>query len=125
MKSIALPRLPRIDEGNAAPIETADVARCHAETGDTRGRGHLRVKRLDGGADPPAGHDDLRIVLHCKDDEKRYLTSPPSHVSHSGRIAPATPVNAPSSSSATRSRAGSTGPGIRACPFGMRLKPDL
>src|SRR5262245_41501449 len=43
----------------------------------------------------------------------------------SGRIGPDTPVKAPSTSSQTRSRAGSTGPGMRARPFGMRLKPDL
>ena len=41
----------------------------------------------------------------------------------SGRTAPLTPSNAPSATSQTSSRAGSTGPGIVACPFGMRLKP--
>ena len=43
----------------------------------------------------------------------------------SGRIGPDTPSNAPSPSSQTRSRAGSTGPGMVARPLGMRLKPDL
>ena len=43
----------------------------------------------------------------------------------SGRIGPDTPSNAPSTSSQTRSRAGSTGPGMVARPLGMRLKPDL
>jgi hypothetical protein len=47
------------------------------------------------------------------------------YVSHSGRTRPATPTNAPSTSSATKSRAGSTGPGILACPLGMRLNPAL
>jgi len=43
----------------------------------------------------------------------------------SGRIGPDTPSNAPSTSSQTRSRAGSTGPGMVARPLGIRLKPDL
>ena len=43
----------------------------------------------------------------------------------SGRIGPDTPSNAPSASSHTSSRAGSTGPGIFACPFGILLKPSL
>ena len=46
-------------------------------------------------------------------------------VSQSGRIMPLTPSKAPSTSSATSSRAGSTGPGIFTWPFGMRLKPTL
>jgi hypothetical protein len=45
--------------------------------------------------------------------------------SQSGRIAPVTPSKAPSASSATSSRRGSTGPGRRARPLGMRLKPAL
>ena len=43
----------------------------------------------------------------------------------SGRIGPDTPSNAPSASSQTRSRAGSTGPGMMARPLGIGLKPDL
>ncbi len=46
-------------------------------------------------------------------------------LSQSGRIIPPTPSKAPGLSSATSSRAGSTGPGIFTWPFGMRLKPDL
>ena len=43
----------------------------------------------------------------------RRLYPPPGRGSHAGRIGPETPAKAPSINSATRSRAGSTGPGIR------------
>jgi hypothetical protein len=50
----------------------------------------------------------------------------PAYVaSHSGRIGPPTPSKALSSNSATNSRVGSTGPGIRACPFGIALNPTF
>src|SRR5258708_6509373 len=45
--------------------------------------------------------------------------------SHSGRIGPDTPSNAPSISSHTRSLAGSTGPGMVTWPRATRLKPLL
>src|SRR4029450_7990781 len=43
----------------------------------------------------------------------------------SGRIGPDTPSHAPSASSQTRIRAGSTGPGMVARPLGISLKSDL
>ena len=43
----------------------------------------------------------------------------------SGRIGPETPSKAPSASSQTSSRAGSTGPGMTARPFGTRLEAGL
>ena len=47
-----------------------------------------------------------------------------SYASHSGLIGPPTPAKAPSTSSATSNRCGSTGPGMVAVPLGMRLKPQ-
>jgi len=50
----------------------------------------------------------------------RYADTPPPG---SGRTWPDTPSNAPGASSATRRRAGSTGPGILMRPAGTGLKP--
>ena len=47
------------------------------------------------------------------------------YFSHSARIGPDIPSKAPSASSATRSRPGSTGPGMTTRPGGMRLKPHF
>ncbi len=78
---------------------------------DVELQGGSSAAKAGGGIATAGSADGFRVALN------------PSNVSHSGRLGPDTPSKASGSSSATRSRSGSTGPGITARPVGTRLNP--
>ena len=100
-------------------LARAEAARRHRAARHRRAAGLCRPAR-PAAADRFAGRD----LGARRPVEPRLRWREAARLSgQSGRTGPDTPSKAPSDNSATRSRAGSTGPGIFTRPRGMRLKP--